>query len=76
MSNAELLKFVDLFEDQLTLDNLDRAQLLALGKLVHIRLADFNTPQMLRFQLKMKLQELRADDKVDAITLHYIDYNK
>lgn len=69
MSNKDLLKFIDLFEDEFTLDNLSWQQLRALGKIVHIPMAGLPTPNMLRFQLNIKLRELRADDRVGRSTI-------
>lgn len=58
----EILKFSKLFEDEITLDSLSRQQLVAL-----CRVLDINTVGMtslLRFQIRMKLRSLVADDKV------------
>ena len=62
VSNAELFKFSKLFEDELTLDNLSMSQLRALCRLLLIQ--PLGTPNVLRFQLNMKLRELKADDRV------------
>ncbi|XP_070541446.1 mitochondrial proton/calcium exchanger protein-like [Ptychodera flava] len=59
-TNAEILRFSKLFEDELTLDNLSRAQLVALCKL--LLLQPIGTNNFLRFQLRMKLRSLHADD--------------
>uniref|UniRef100_A0A914WSC7 Mitochondrial proton/calcium exchanger protein n=1 Tax=Plectus sambesii TaxID=2011161 RepID=A0A914WSC7_9BILA len=74
VSNAELFKFSKLFEDELTLDNLSMAQLRALCRLLLIQ--PLGTPNVLRFQLNMKLRELKADDRqimteggVDALSV-------
>lgn len=61
VSNEELFKYSKLFEDELTLDNLSMSQLRALCKLLSIQ--PMGTPEILRFQLNMKLRELKADDK-------------
>ncbi|CAJ0582777.1 unnamed protein product, partial [Mesorhabditis spiculigera] len=61
VSNEELFKYTKLFEDELTLDNLSMSQLRALCKLLSIQ--PLGTPEILRFQLNMKLRELKADDK-------------
>lgn len=59
------MKFSKLFEDELTLDNLSHAQLRALCRIVGIQ--PIGTSNMLRFQLYMKLRELKADDKVSGM---------
>ncbi|XP_065828073.1 mitochondrial proton/calcium exchanger protein-like [Oscarella lobularis] len=61
-STKDLLKFSKLFEDELTLDNLSRPQLVALCKL--LLLQPVGTNNFLRFQLRMKLRQLEADDKL------------
>ncbi|XP_071827130.1 mitochondrial proton/calcium exchanger protein-like isoform X2 [Apostichopus japonicus] len=61
-SNAEIMKFSKLFEDELTLDNLNRGQLIALCRL--LRLQPIGTNNFLRFQLRMQLRSLMADDKM------------
>ena len=76
-SNDEIMKFSKLFEDELTLDNLSFGQLRALCKL--LRLPTIGTNNILRFQLKMQLRTLKADDKVktihfkcsDTLYIHY-----
>lgn len=61
-SNEQILKFSKLFEDELTLDNLTRPQLVALCRLLELQ--SIGTNNFLRFQLIMKLRAIRADDKV------------
>lgn len=61
VSNEELFKFSKLFEDELTLDNLSMSQLRSLCRLMSIQ--PLGSPEILRFQLHMKLRELKADDK-------------
>lgn len=61
-SNEDILKFSKLFEDEITLDNLNYRQLSALCKLVEV--PSVGTSYFLRFQLEMKLRQLEADDKV------------
>lgn len=46
----------------MTLDNLSREQLKALSKL--LLLPTYGSSAFLRFQLRMKLRQLEADDKV------------
>jgi len=64
VSNTDLFKFTKLFEDELTLDNLAMSQLRALCRMLGV--TPIGTPEILRFQLKMKLRDLKADDKLIA----------
>ncbi|XP_063160675.1 mitochondrial proton/calcium exchanger protein isoform X2 [Candoia aspera] len=61
-SNEEILRFSKLFEDELTLDNLTRPQLVALCKLLELQ--SIGTNNFLRFQLIMRLRSMKADDKL------------
>ncbi|XP_058922000.1 mitochondrial proton/calcium exchanger protein isoform X3 [Kogia breviceps] len=63
-SNEEILRFSKLFEDELTLDNLTRLQLVALCKLLELQ--SMGTNNFLRFQLTMRLRSIKADDKLIA----------
>ncbi|XP_041477117.1 mitochondrial proton/calcium exchanger protein-like isoform X1 [Lytechinus variegatus] len=71
-SNEEIMKYSKLFEDELTLDNLSHDQLRALNRL--LQLPSIGTNNILRFQLRMQLRTLMADDKmikkegVDSLT--------
>lgn len=66
-SNEEILRFSKLFEDELTLDNLTRPQLVALCRLLELQ--SIGTNNFLRFQLTMRLRSIKADDKVGTMTL-------
>nr|XP_048270950.1 mitochondrial proton/calcium exchanger protein [Myodes glareolus] len=61
-SNEEIMRFSKLFEDELTLDNLTRPQLVALCKLLELQ--SIGTNNFLRFQLTMRLRSIKADDKL------------
>ncbi|XP_010382656.1 mitochondrial proton/calcium exchanger protein isoform X1 [Rhinopithecus roxellana] len=63
-SNEEIMRFSKLFEDELTLDNLTRPQLVALCKLLELQ--SIGTNNFLRFQLTMRLRSIKADDKLIA----------
>lgn len=65
VSNEEIFKFAKLFEDELTLDSLAMGQLRALCRMLGIQ--PIGTPEILRFQLMLKLRELKADDKVSMM---------
>ncbi|OQR71014.1 LETM1 and EF-hand domain-containing protein anon-60Da [Tropilaelaps mercedesae] len=72
-SSEEILKFSKLFEDELTLDSLDRQQLVALCRLLDI--PTLGTTQLFRFQLRMRLKNLKNDDAlikkegIDSLTV-------
>jgi len=59
-SNEEILKHAKLFEDQLTLSNMTRKQLIALCRLISVPAVGNN--ELLRFLIQMKLNQLHADD--------------
>lgn len=61
-SNEEIIKFSKLFEDEITLDSLNRPQLLALCRVLEVN--TIGTTNLLRFQLRMKLRSLAADDRM------------
>lgn len=64
-SNEEILKYSSLFENELTLDNLTRQQLIALCQILEVStLGNIPPNHILRFQLRMKMRNLEADDKV------------
>jgi hypothetical protein len=64
VSKTHLLKYIKLFEDDLTLDNLTIAQLRPLCRILQVKIVPFATPDLLRFHLNLRLRELRADDKL------------
>lgn len=72
-TNEEILKFSKLFEDEITLDSLTRPQLTALCRLLELQ--PIGTNNFLRFQLRMKLRNLKADDQmiqkegIDSLTV-------
>jgi len=62
ITNQDILKFSKLFEDEITLDNMTRGQLVALCRL--LELTPIGTNAFLRFQLEMQLRKLKADDLI------------
>ena len=68
-SNEDILRFSKLFEDQITLDNMSRAQLKAINRL--LMLPTIGTNNYFRFRLRMKLRELRADDLVSCCSCNF-----
>lgn len=73
VSNEDIMKYAKLFEDEITLDSLSRSQLIALCRVLEVQ--TLGTNNFLRFQLRMKLRSLAADDKmiqkegVESLTL-------
>ncbi|KAJ7999831.1 hypothetical protein DPEC_G00198490 [Dallia pectoralis] len=61
-STKEIVKFTKLFEDELTLEHLERPQLVALCKLLELQ--PIGTNNLLRFQLMMQLRTIKADDQM------------
>jgi len=59
-SNEEVLKFSKLFQDEFSIDNLNRAQIVAMCKYMGIN--TFGITSFLRFQLKKRINKLREDD--------------
>lgn len=62
VTNEEIIKFSKLFQDEITLDSLSRPQLIALCRLLELQAIGPDT--YLRFQLRMTLKSLKADDKM------------
>jgi LETM1 and EF-hand domain-containing protein 1, mitochondrial len=58
----EIIKFSKLFEDEITLDSLNRQQVMALCRVLEVN--TIGTTNILLFQLRMKLRSLATDDKV------------
>lgn len=61
-STQEIVRFSKLFEDELTLEHLERPQLVALCKLLELQ--PIGTNNLLRFQLLLRLRNIKADDEV------------
>lgn len=75
VSNTDIMKFSKLFEDEITLDSLSRPQLLALCRVLEI--PAYGTTAILRFQLRMRLRSLAADDQMieneGVASLNYVE---
>lgn len=56
------MSFSKLFEDELTLEHLERPQLVVLCKLLELQ--PIGTNNLLRFQLLLKLRNIKSDDEV------------
>ncbi|XP_063065949.1 LETM1 domain-containing protein LETM2, mitochondrial isoform X2 [Engraulis encrasicolus] len=63
-STKDIVKFSKLFEDELTLEHLERPQLVALCKLLELQ--PIGTNNLLRFQLLMQLRNIKSDDEMIA----------
>lgn len=63
MQTADILNFTQLFKDDITLDNMSRDHLLALCKLLELN--TIGTNKMIAFQIRMKMRQLKADDRVN-----------
>ncbi|XP_062602433.1 mitochondrial proton/calcium exchanger protein-like isoform X2 [Saccostrea cucullata] len=72
-TTEEIMKFSKFFEDELTLENLNRQQLQAMCRILD--LPPMGMDSFLRFSLRMKLKRLKLDDKmiqqegVDSLTI-------
>ncbi|GAA5901414.1 hypothetical protein JCM8208_001795 [Rhodotorula glutinis] len=63
-STEEVVRVARLFEDDLTLENLSRPQLVSMCRYMNINA--FGTDIFLRFTIRNRLQKLKDDDKVIA----------
>ncbi|KAM3611602.1 uncharacterized protein V6R79_021150 [Siganus canaliculatus] len=63
-TTKDIVRFAKLFEDELTLEHLERPQLVALCKLLELQ--PIGTNNLLRFQLMMQLRTIKADDEMIA----------
>ncbi|XP_032869738.1 LETM1 domain-containing protein LETM2, mitochondrial [Amblyraja radiata] len=63
-STKDIVRFSKLFEDELTLEHLNRPQLVALCRLLELQ--PIGTNNLLRFQLQMELRFIKADDEMIA----------
>ncbi|KAI8994577.1 LETM1-like protein-domain-containing protein [Pilobolus umbonatus] len=61
-STEDLLNVAKRFEDELTLDNLSRPQLVSMCRYMNIN--SFGTDNFLRFQIRNRMRQIKADDKV------------
>ena len=67
-TTKDIVKFSKLFEDELTLEHLERPQLVALCKLLELQ--PIGTNNLLRFQLMLQLRNIKADDEVRESVLY------
>ncbi|KAI7833905.1 LETM1-like protein-domain-containing protein [Kickxella alabastrina] len=64
VSTSALLQVAKIFEDDLTLDNLSRPQLVSICRFMGVNA--FGTDNYLRYQITNRMRYIRADDKVIA----------
>ncbi|TPP61715.1 LETM1 and EF-hand domain-containing protein 1 mitochondrial, partial [Fasciola gigantica] len=64
LSDEEITRFSKLFEDQITLDSLELNQLKMLCRL--LSLPTMGPSNLLRFQLQMRVRQLKAEDRLLA----------
>ncbi|KAL5053639.1 hypothetical protein RYX36_034321 [Vicia faba] len=62
VSNEEILGFAKLFNDELTLDNINRPRLVNMCKYMGIN--PFGTDAYLRYMLRKRLRSIKEDDKL------------
>lgn len=62
VTNRDITKFSQLFDDQFTVDKLNREQLVAMAKFLN--LTAYGTNTFLRYVVERKLREIRQDDKM------------
>lgn len=63
-TTKDIVRFSKLFEDELTLEHLERPQLVALCKLLELQ--PIGTNNLLRFQLMLQLRTIKSDDEVSG----------
>ena len=62
VDNEKIKKFSKLFEDDITLDNMERSQLTAICRI--LELPPVGPKNLLAFSIEMRLRHLKADDQV------------
>ncbi|KAL5698948.1 hypothetical protein ACHQM5_029917 [Ranunculus cassubicifolius] len=62
VSNEEILGFAKLFNDELTLDNINRPRLVNMCK--YMGISPYGTDSYLRYMLRKRLQWIKNDDKL------------
>lgn len=68
-TSADVIKVCKIFKDDLTLDNLSRAQLVGMAR--YLGLSTFGTDLMLRYQIRHRMRQIKRDDK--AISFEGVD---
>lgn len=68
-SDADVIKVIKIFKDDLTLDNLSRPQLVGMCK--YMNLNTFGTDAMLRYNIRHRMRQIKRDDR--AISYEGVD---
>jgi len=61
VKNEDIVKFAKMFHDDLTLDNMGRAQLVTMCSFMNLR--PYGADAFLRFQLRSKIRDILEDDR-------------
>ncbi|CAN0385021.1 unnamed protein product, partial [Phaeothamnion confervicola] len=61
IANEDITRFARLFKDELTLDNISRAQLVSMCRFMGLQ--PFGSDNFLRFQLRSHLRDIVQDDQ-------------
>ena len=61
VQDEDIMKFAPLFEDEMTLENIERSQLIALTRF--LGLSSYGNSTFLRHQLSRRVEEIRRDDR-------------
>lgn len=61
-SNDDIVKFAKLFKDEITMDHMSRAQLVAMCK--YMGITPYGSDAILRYRLRSKMRRLKADDRL------------
>jgi LETM1 and EF-hand domain-containing protein 1 len=67
-SPEDIIKVAKLFEDDITLDNLSRPQLVSMCRYMNINA--FGTDNFLKHQIRARLEKIRVDDMVSLSSQH------
>lgn len=62
VTNEDIVRFAKLFKDELTLDSIDRPQLIAMCRFMDI--PPYGSDAILRYHLTSKLRQIKADDRL------------
>lgn len=68
----EVTKFAKFFEDAWTLDTLTRPQLVAMCRLLNLKV--FGPDSILRLQVERRIEQLKKDDEVSIPSTHWEDH--
>lgn len=69
-STEDIVKVAKLFEDDLTLDNLSRPQLVSICRYMSVQA--FGTDQFLKYQIRNRIEHIKKDDIVRSLSSLHI----